>query len=257
MFPYLERAGITGPPQVMWGTDDEIRAQIKQAQQAAEARDRMALDAVMPGLIEQIRSMMMKENEILTPMMIHNIDADAWRVIAAESPQIGYVMTGGIEGASPSDAVAWLEGRADAQPEQVAVAEGEVQLPSGCLSLAELTALLNTLPCDVTFVGADDTVRFFSENETRVFPRTRTIIGRRVADCHPPKSMDAVTRLVEAFRSGEKDSESFWIQRGGAFILIRYFALRDTDGSYLGVLETTEEISELRSLEGDKTLMSD
>ena len=119
----------------------------------------------------------------------------------------------------------------------------------------ELTAVLNSLPCDITFVGADDKVHFFSEQKNRVFPRTRTIIGRRVADCHPPKSLDAVEKLIEAFKSGKKDSESFWIQRGGAFILIRYYAIRNPKGEYLGVLETTEEISELRSLEGNKTLM--
>ncbi len=87
-------------------------------------------------------------------------------------------------------------------------------------------------------------------------PRTRTIIGRQVADCHPPKSLEAVEALVEAFKAGTKDSESYWIQRGPAFVLIRYYAVRDPEGKYLGVLECTEEISELRALEGQKTLMS-
>lgn len=116
--------------------------------------------------------------------------------------------------------------------------------------------MLNVLPCDVTFVGADDKVHFFSEQEKRVFPRTRTIIGRDVTDCHPPKSLAQVQALVEAFKAGTKDSETYWIQRGPAFVLIRYYAVRSPEGEYLGVLECTEEISGLRALEGQKTLMS-
>lgn len=116
--------------------------------------------------------------------------------------------------------------------------------------------MLNSLPADLTFVGADDTVHFFSETKDRIFPRTRTIIGRNVSDCHPPKSLHVVEALVQAFKDGTKDSESFWIQKGDLLILIRYFAVRDADGTYLGVVETTEEISALQKLEGQKTLLS-
>lgn len=116
--------------------------------------------------------------------------------------------------------------------------------------------MLNTLPGDVTFVGADDKVRYFSEGKDRVFPRTRSIVGREVAHCHPPKSLAVVEKLVEDFKAGLKDSESFWIQKGTQFILIRYFAVRNEKQEYLGVVEVTEEISALRSLEGQKTLRS-
>ena len=157
-----------------------------------------------------------------------------------------------MEGASPSDAKAFAR-TGSAEPE--ARPEGAINLPSGYFTGPELTALLNTLPCDVTFVGADDTVHFFIEQPSRVFPRTRTIIGRRVADCHPPKSLPVVEALIGAFKDGSKDSEAFWIQRGEQFILIRYYAVRDGQGKYLGVLECTEEISALRQLEGSKLLM--
>lgn len=150
--------------------------------------------------------------------------------------------------------MAWLKkGLAEAESRS---GEG-IQLPSGFFTEKELTHVLNSLPCDITFVGDDDKVHFFSEQPDRVFPRTRTIIGRDVADCHPPKSLEAVEKLVDAFKKGTKDSESFWIQRGDMFILIRYFAVRDDEGKYLGVLETTEEISALRKLEGNKTLMGE
>ena len=116
---------------------------------------------------------------------------------------------------------------------------------------------MNSLPCDLTFVGKDDKVRYFSEGKERVFPRTRTIIGKDVAHYHPPKSLHVVQKLMEDFKAGVKDEETFWIQRGTLFILIRYYAVRDAQGEYLGVVEMTEEISELRSLEGEKTLSSE
>jgi DUF438 domain-containing protein len=105
-------------------------------------------------------------------------------------------------------------------------------------------------------VNANDEVQYFSEGKHRVFPRTRTIIGRKVEDCHPPKSLHQVDSIVKDFKSGKKDEETFWIQKDGQFILIRFYAVRDAEGNYLGTAEVTEEISELRSLEGSKTLMS-
>lgn len=250
LFPYLERGGVTAPPKVMWGVDDEIRTLIKRAQEATHDSD--ALDDAK-NAEEKIRSMVTKEEEILKPMLIHHLTEEDWKVVAQESAQIGYVFTGGREGASPSDAKAWLRGgTAEPKPQN----EDPVQLPSGHFTVETLTAMLNALPVDLTFVGADDTVHFFSETEDRIFPRTRTIIGRNVSDCHPPKSLHVVEALVQAFKDGTKDSESFWIQKGDQFILIRYFAVRNEEGKYLGVVETTEEISALRKLEGQKTLLS-
>lgn len=248
LFPYLERGGVTAPPKVMWGVDDEIRALLKSAaEDPAHAADHAR------AAEEKIRSMVKKEEEILKPMLIHHLTEADWKVVAQESPQIGYVFTGGREGASPSDAAAWLrDGTAEPQP----VNDAPIQLPSGHFTTETLTAMLNSLPADLTFVGADDTVHFFSETKDRIFPRTRTIIGRNVSDCHPPKSLHVVEALVQAFKDGTKDSESFWIQKGDLLILIRYFAVRDADGTYLGVVETTEEISALQKLEGQKTLLS-
>lgn len=134
--------------------------------------------------------------------------------------------------------------------------DADFDLPSGYFNAHELEAMLNTLPGDITYVNAEGRVQYFSEGKHRVFPRTRTIIGRLVEDCHPPKSLDRVLAVVESFKSGEKDQEHFWIQKDGLFILIRYFAVRDAAGTYLGVVEITEEISELRKLEGSRTLIS-
>lgn len=266
-FPYLEKNGITAPPKVMWGVDDEIRAKLKNVIEGVE--DTGALnEASLKEVIEDIKSMIKKENDILTPMLKSNIKGEDWITIAKEIPEIGYSFAQGVEGASPSDAKNWIrkfskeeidENRVHSEESgktniNEELKEGKITLPSGFFTINELESILNTLPGDITFVGKDGTVHYFSEGKERVFPRTRTIIGRKVEDCHPPKSLDKVESLIEDFKSGKKDREDFWIQRMDKFILIRYFAVRDKNGEYLGVMEVTEEISKLRSLEGDKTL---
>jgi DUF438 domain-containing protein len=256
-FPYMEKAGITAPPKVMWGVDDEIRELWKGAIAHLEAGKAVSAEE-LAHLEEQVRSMITKENNILMPMLQGVMDSESWLTVARDSAEIGYCFNGGIEGASPSDATSWyrwnatISGSLDDEP---TLKDGQVSLPSGTMSVEELTSMLNSLPGDITFVGADDRVRYFSEGAERVFPRTRSIIGREVAYCHPPKSLDVVLALVDDFKAGRKDSETFWIQRGDAFILIRFYAVRSEKGEYLGVVEVTEEISALRSLEGEKRLM--
>ena len=255
LFPYLEKAGITAPPKVMWGVDDEIRALWKEALSDLSTKGKAVLPVVQK-LLEQVKSMITKEDNILMPMLLSNLDSDAWLTVARDSADIGYCFNGGIEGASPSDALAWYRWNFSMSgKEDVLEQSGDkVQLPSGTFTLEELTCMLNSMPSDITFVGKDDKVRYFSEGKERVFPRTRSIIGREVAHCHPPKSLHVVEKLIDDFKAGLKDEESFWLQRGDQFVLIRYYAVRSVSGEYLGVMEVTEEISKLRSLEGNKLL---
>ena len=116
--------------------------------------------------------------------------------------------------------------------------------------------MLDTLPLDITFVGKDDTVRYFSQGSERVFPRTKAIIGRKVAACHPPASVHIVEGIIEDFKSGKKDHEDFWIRMGEKFVYIRYFAVRDEAGEYLGVLEVTQDIAPIQAITGEKRLVS-
>ena len=118
-----------------------------------------------------------------------------------------------------------------------------------------MVAIFSTLPVDVTFVDADDRVAFFSEGPDRVFARSRTIIGRKVQNCHPPRSVDVVERILSDFRDGRQDVAEFWINFQGRFVHIRYFAMRGADRSYLGTLEVTQDLTRVRSLEGERRLL--
>ena len=149
------------------------------------------------------------------------------------------------------------EWRLEGEPkEQEAEAGGRIRLPSGSFAPVELETVLNTIPFDVTFVDADDTVQYFSEGRERIFARTRAILGRKVQYCHPPKSVDIVQKILSDFREGKQDHARFWIELGGKFICIEYFALRDAEGTYLGCLEVSQDLTEKRALTGQQRLLN-
>jgi PAS domain S-box-containing protein len=130
----------------------------------------------------------------------------------------------------------------------------EIRLPTGKLRLKELMSLLNTLPVDITFVDNEDEVRYFSDNKERIFMRTKSVLGIKVQNCHPPQSLDAVEKILRSFKEGKRDMVDFWVNLEGKFVYIRYFAVRDKEGSYLGTLEVSQDLTEIKKLEGEKRL---
>ena len=118
-----------------------------------------------------------------------------------------------------------------------------------------LDDLLNTLPVEITFVDTEDKVRYFNKNGGRIFPRPPNVLGRRVQDCHPKKSLHKVNQILEDFKHNRRDSAEFWIDLDNRKIYIRYFAVRSRNGNYLGCLEVTEDITEIQKITGEKRLL--
>ena len=135
--------------------------------------------------------------------------------------------------------------------------QGMVAFQAGGLSREELEGMLDSLPVDITFVDKEDRVRYFNQSKDRLFPRAKAIIGRPVQLCHPQKSVHIVSRIVEGFRDGSRDVPEFWINLQGKLAHIRYFAVRDINGEYLGTLEVTQDITDVKKLEGEKRLLDD
>lgn len=135
--------------------------------------------------------------------------------------------------------------------------EGFIRFETGLLSLHQLETVLNHLPVDLTFIDENDVVRYFSHGKERIFARTKAVIGRTVQNCHPPQSVHVVEKLLEDFKAGLKDAEDFWINIKDKFIYIRYFAVRDETGRYMGTLEFTQNIAPIRALEGQKRILSE
>ncbi len=124
------------------------------------------------------------------------------------------------------------------------------------LSTEQLHAIMETMPVEVTFVDADDTVAYFNRlDKEKIFARTRSVIGRKVQKCHPEKSVDTVLKIVEGFKNKTMDKAEFWIDFRDEKVLIRYFPVYGDDGDYMGVLEVTQEISWIQKLEGQKLLL--
>ncbi|MEK3750846.1 DUF438 domain-containing protein [Paenibacillus sp. FSL E2-8871] len=259
LFPYLEKYGIYGPTKVMWGVDDHIRRMIKDAKAALSSYSGNAADigVQLTEIIKEVNEMIFKEENILLPMSLDKLTEDEWVKIARESDEIGFCLTAPEQEWIPERA-AEPEGAA-LQGEAVGAApqEGFIRFETGLLSLHQLETVLNHLPVDLTFIDENDVVRYFSHGKERIFARTKAVIGRTVQNCHPPQSVHVVEKLLEDFKAGRKDAEDFWINIKDKFIYIRYFAVRDETGRYMGTLEFTQNIAPIRALEGQKRILSE
>lgn len=116
-------------------------------------------------------------------------------------------------------------------------------------------AVLNRLPLDMTFVDENNKVKYFNASPDRIFPRTPSVIGREVSKCHPPKSVHVVEKIIDAFRKGTKNEAKFWLEIHGRFLVITYYAIRNKQGEYKGVLEVTQDATEIRNLTGEQKLL--
>jgi len=130
-----------------------------------------------------------------------------------------------------------------------------LQFETGSLSKEEVEAILDSLPIDVSFVDKEDRVKYFNKAEGRIFVRTKAVIGRKVQQCHPQKSVHVVNSILEAFKTSKKDVAEFWINMNDRLILIRYFAVRDKNGKYLGTMEVTQDITDMKKIQGEKRLL--
>ena len=124
-------------------------------------------------------------------------------------------------------------------------------------STETLEAIFDTLPVDITFVGDADTVQYYSKGDDRIFRRTPAVIGRKVQDCHPRESLHKVEEVASELKSGRRDTAEFWINLKGRKVYIRYFTVKDKKGKYLGILEVTQDITDIQKIEGEKRLLDE
>ncbi|HCT94610.1 MAG: hemerythrin [Bacteroidetes bacterium GWE2_39_28] len=270
LFPFLEKVAITGPPKVMWGKHDEIREQLKASIEALEPgsittkEELMSVVVLLLGpAVEAVESMIMKEEEILIPMCLEKFSEENWYQIYLETPVYGYCLYDTRDEWKPGDSV--VENLKKSQQEEggpavsgVSYSDGApIRLSSGSFDMKELEALFVTIPIDITYVDANDKVKFFSHSPNRVFERNRSIIGRDVRLCHPPGSVNIVEQILVDFKSGKENQAKFWLSNFmGRFVYIEYTVLRGKDNEYLGVIEVTQDITEFRKLQGDQRLLS-
>lgn len=253
LFPMLEKHGITEPPAIMWMEHNQIRDIKKRLRSLVENWNAISfydfktqLGEVAKPLCSILPSHFFKENNILFPAALQVVTSEEWEEARKEFDEIGYCCF------TPSHVTVALqtEKRKTQTPP-----EGLLQFETGSLSKEEAEAILDTLPIDISFIDKDDRVKYFNKAEKRIFVRTKAVIGRTVQMCHPQESVHIVNRIIEAFRKGEKDSAEFWITLDNRLVHIRYFAVRDKDGKYLGTMEVTQDLTDIKKIEGQKRLL--
>jgi len=253
LFPMLEKHGITEPPAIMWMEHNQIRDIKKKLRSLVENWNAISFydfktqlgEAAKP-LCSTLPSHFFKENSILFPAALQVVTSEEWEETRKEFDEIGYCCF------TPTHVTAALQTESR---KAGTAAEGLLQFETGSLSKEETEAILDTLPIDISFIDKDDRVKYFNKAEKRIFVRTKAVIGREVQMCHPQKSVHIVNRIIEAFRKGEKDSAEFWITLDSRLVHIRYFAVRDREGKYLGTMEVTQDLTDIKKIEGQKRLL--
>jgi len=245
LFPVLEAKGISGPSKVMWSLHDDIRYFLKDMK--ATAKTKMPSDNELKTLAFMINDMIYKEEHILFPMALETLSDDDWARVKKGEEEIGFAWLSAAEPLQPSGGATL--------PPLPADRVGSLNLDTGQVTAEQVNLMLTHLPVDVSFVNENDEVIYYSQTKERIFPRSPGIIGRKVQNCHPPKSVHVVESILDAFKKGEKDVAEFWIQMKGRFIHIRYFAVRDGAGKYRGTLEVSQDVTGIRALSGNKRLL--
>ncbi|MGD2188087.1 MAG: DUF438 domain-containing protein [Desulfobacterales bacterium] len=254
LFPMLEAHHFTGPSQVMWSIHDDIRAGLKQAREALAKSNPEDTVAPLKEAIQAIRDMIYKEEHILYPASLDMLSDEEWIKVKQGEADIGFAWVVPDTG-WPEDIIKEPQEVATEPVEVLEDVAGALGLDTGRMTLEQINLMLTHLPVDLTFVDENDRVAYYSEGPERIFPRSPAIIGREVRNCHPPKSVHLVNQILDAFKSGSRNTAEFWIELGGKFIYIRYFAVRDSDGYYRGCLEVSQDLTEIRKLEGQQRLL--
>jgi DUF438 domain-containing protein len=243
---------------VMWSIHDDIRRVQKQlsAELKSNFIDLKLINRLLGDLFFFMYAIILREEYLLFPVALNTVSDELWDEMNNQSHEIGFSFIEAPEIVNTvKKSVTKTSEMAGDKLDMDQLGDTVLNFETGLMTLKQAMMLLNHLPVDITMIDENDRVCYFSNPKERFFPRSKAIIGRTVQNCHPPESVHVVDDLVKAFKSGEKDSESFWIQMKGRFVLIQYFALRDEDNAYKGCIEVSQDVTDIRKLDGEKRLM--
>jgi hypothetical protein len=253
LFPYLEKYGWTSPSQGMWTFHDQIRDQIKLTRQSIKDANSSEIEIQTAHLFQLLHQIMNVEENRLFPRAMGMLTEEEWKEFKEGDKEIGWMFD---KDPTPYPEDAYIHPSQDTKKRKLPFGtEDKTHYDEGYLTPEQVNSIFRILPVDITYVNEHDQVVFYNRGEDRVFPRSAGIIGREVRFCHPPKSVDQVIRILEEFKAGNQDLAEFWINFKGQFIHIQYFAVRDPDGTYRGVIEMSQDVTHIKGLEGEKRLL--
>lgn len=253
LFPFLEKNGWTGPSQGMWSFHDNLREQFRLIQYYLKTKNIEKVTINTSFLVNGIYRLMEVEESVLFPNALEILKESDWIEMRKGESEIGWMLP---NLPVPFPAAAYVHPSEDVSPRELTFSlENTSHYDEGYMTVEQVNLLFKTMPLDLTFVDENDKVIFYNRGEERVFPRSAGIIGREVKFCHPPKSVGTVLKILEEFRKGTKNESSFWINYKERLIYIRYFAVRDADKNYKGVIEMSQDITDIKKIEGEKRLL--
>lgn len=256
LFPYLEKHGWEGPSQGMWSFHDNLRAQIKLLNDYNAEKNTAKIIDNIPYLVEGIKRLLSIEDMRLFPNSLELLTEEDWNSFYQGDEEIGWMLLVKPAPYPEIKEAAYVHPSEDFTQRDLSFSlDNTFHYDEGYMTPEQVNLLLRFLPVDITYVDENDKVVFYNRGDDRVFPRSKGIIGREVRFCHPPKSVDMVLRIVAEFKAGTKDVAEFWFNFKGRIIHIRYFAIRDNDKKYKGVIEMSQDITEIQKLEGQKRLL--
>lgn len=250
---------------LMWAFHDDIRKNIKSLTEMMDCDEKLdlkAMNRLAGDIFFNIYAVKFREERMLFPFMEQNIENRKIEALLNDSIELGFPYfnpepkNGNVSNNSSSETIASADdSTTDPDKTDLLDTRDLLDLKTGLLTLDQLILIFRHLPLDITYVDENGKVRFYSNPPHRIFPRTTAIIGRDVKNCHPHESVHVVQKIVESFRNGSRDHADFWINMKGKKILIQYFAVRDENGKYRGVLEASQEISGIQALEGEQRIL--
>jgi len=250
LLPYLEKYGKIEESQAIWSEQHDIRNGLTVIQAFIRRCYLPNIHYHAPKILESIENMIEGEERDLFPMAYELLSEDEWIEMRKGEEEIGWMIE------RPPAFPAYVHPSQDTQKRRLPFGvEDKVYYDEGYLTPEQVNSIFRILPVDITYVNEHDQVVFYNRGEERVFPRSAGIIGREVKFCHPPKSVDQVLQIVEAFKDGRQDKAEFWIEFRGRFIHINYFAVRNGIGEYKGVIEMSQDVTDIRALDGEKRLL--
>ncbi len=253
LFPYLEKRGWVGPTQGMWGFHDNLREQMRLLRKNLDEMEYDKIKTNTPFLVDGILRLMKTEEMVLFPNSLDLLTEKDWILMRQGEEEIGWMLS---ETPAPFPNVEYIHPSEDFTKREMTFSlENTSHYDEGYMTVEQVNLLLKTMPLDLTFVDENDKVIFYNRGEERVFPRSAGIIGREVKFCHPPKSVGTVLRIIESFKNGTQNEASFWINFKERLIYIRYFAVRDADKNYKGVIELSQDITDIKKIEGEQRLL--
>jgi len=258
LFPALEVVKFTGPTQVMWGKHDEIRSTIKEVDQSISNNNWDNVTKYFKILESTVKKMVFLEEKILYPTSARKLSESTWATIKQGELEIGYawIKPSGVYDTHIAKTIDGVQPNTNISGKKEDI-EMSTKLPlsQGQLTVEQINLMLKNLPLDITYVDETDTVCYYSDTKERIFPRSPAIIGRKVQNCHPPKSVHVVEDIIQSFKEKKKKVAEFWIQKEGLFIYIRYYPVYDETGNYKGIIEVTQEVSSIKALEGERRIL--